>query len=776
MTHGFGIIGCGMISKFHARAIQELPNAQLVACYNRSPEKAQQFAEEFGCKVYQSLEELLADPEVTIVTVATPSGNHMEPAVAAAEAGKHVVVEKPLEVTLERCDRIIKACENAGVKLGVIFPSRFHDAPRRLQAAVAAGRFGKLTLGDAYVKWHRTQEYYDSGAWRGTWELDGGGALMNQAIHSVDLLYWLMGPVKRVQAVTDTLGHDNIEVEDVAVAALQFQSGALGTIEATTAAYPGWLKKIEIHGTQGSAAIEEEDVIKWDFAERAPGDQEIEAAMVASGSTGGGASDPAAIGHHGHKALFQEVLASVDEDRPLALDGHEGRKAVEIILAVYHSARTGMAVELPLSSGPPAGDMIAQANLADQDTTAQQTPSQQTPSQQTPSQQTTGPESFRFVGMDSPVEEGEGEVFSGFAGNSGDREGEGGLATQARQRRKGGGAKMLLTGVGHLLAAAIGIGGGLAIVSLVWPDRCRTIVKELTGYEPFWLSSTEGSAQQDDQQTGSPTPVARSEPAREPFPGFSEPGESQTTFGGDSQGIEEITLPPDTPDPTLPELGLSDPDTSEPSVPGPQARPKPSSRVIPHVRRASVSLSEIDQQTGKLYAHLQGAGFQEIPPVTNALYEDLAELAKNVGLFDFSRIQTPQQGAQVQESWQGIATVLQRFAKGRGNLTKFNSLGLPRWQQPSGTKTGLVIAGTIRKTGIHRSLFILDVLPLGAQETIPVAVGDRGDLREKDHVLVLGVTVEDPSADLAGYTGDHDRILFANFVQRISSKDLQPQD
>ena len=182
----FGVIGCGMISRFHARAIREI-GAELVACYDYLPIAAERYAQEFGCKA-----------EIQIVTICAPSGAHLEPAVAAARAGKHVVVEKPLEVTTERCDEIIRACEEAGVTLATIFPSRFHDSSRRLKAAIDAGRFGKLTLGDAIVKWFRTQQYYDSGAWRGTWKLDGGGALMNQAIHSVDLLLWLMGDVEEV--------------------------------------------------------------------------------------------------------------------------------------------------------------------------------------------------------------------------------------------------------------------------------------------------------------------------------------------------------------------------------------------------------------------------------------------------------------------------------------------------------------------------------------------------------------------------------------------------
>lgn len=352
MTQGFGIVGCGMIARFHARAIRELTGARLAACFDGVAPAAEKLAGEFGCKAYSKLEDMLADPDVTIVTIATPSGSHADPAVAAAKAGKHVIVEKPLEITLDRCDAIINACEQAGVKLASVFPSRYHASCRLVKKAVEEKRFGKLTLGDAYVKWHRTQAYYDSGAWRGTWELDGGGALMNQAIHSIDLLLWMMGPVVEVSAITDTLGHERIAVEDVAVATVRFASGAVGVIEGTTAAFPGYLKRVELHGTHGSAVIEEEDVLKWDFAEARPEDEEIRAKMAGRKSGGGGAGDPSAIGYHGHKAQFQDVVDAIANDAPLALDGREGRKAVELILAIYLSAETGQKVQLPLKSDP----------------------------------------------------------------------------------------------------------------------------------------------------------------------------------------------------------------------------------------------------------------------------------------------------------------------------------------------------------------------------------------------------------------------------------------
>ncbi len=352
MPYGFAIIGTGMISQFHARAIAEVHGAKLIACFDRSKPSAKKFAKKLGCTAYDSLDAMLDDPAVDVVTVATPSGAHMEPAIAAARAGKHVIIEKPLEITLKRCDCIIRECEKQGVKLSAIFPSRFHDSSIKMKRAIDAGRFGRLTLGDAYVKWFRTQEYYDSGAWRGTWKLDGGGALMNQAIHTVDLLTWLMGPVVEIQANTATLAHKRIEVEDVATATLRFANGALGVIEATTAAYPGYLKRIELHGSEGSAVLEEEDLKAWDFAKKNRSDAAILREMASVKSTGGGAADPAAIGHHGHTMQFRDVLKAIKSDGTPAIDGYEGRRSVEIILAIYKSAATGRTVKLPLKSDP----------------------------------------------------------------------------------------------------------------------------------------------------------------------------------------------------------------------------------------------------------------------------------------------------------------------------------------------------------------------------------------------------------------------------------------
>ena len=352
MATGFGVVGCGLISDFHAKAIADVEGAELVACFDMVPAAADRLAESTGCKAYHDLDQMLADPAVDVVTIGTPSGAHMEPAVAAAKAGKHVIVEKPLEITLDRCDAIIEACDTAGVVLSSVFPSRFHDSSIKMRAAIEAGRFGKLTVGDAFVKWYRTQEYYDSGAWRGSWELDGGGALMNQAIHSVDILIWLMGPVAEIRAHTALLAHERIAVEDTAMATLKFANGALGSIEASTAIYPGYLKRIEIHGSAGSAMMEEEDIVKWDFAEEAPEDAAVKKKMSEQTSGGGGASDPAAIGHHGHAHQFADVLKAIKEGGKPQIDGVEGRRSVEVILAIYKAAETGQTVKLPLESDP----------------------------------------------------------------------------------------------------------------------------------------------------------------------------------------------------------------------------------------------------------------------------------------------------------------------------------------------------------------------------------------------------------------------------------------
>jgi len=352
MAIGFGVVGTGMIAGFHAKALGAIPGARLVGAFDAVPERAQKFAAEQGCSAYTDLDAMLANRDIHVVTICTPSGAHRDPAVAAAQAGKHLLVEKPLEITLARCDEIIAACDRAGVRLGGILPSRFTPANLALKAAIDSGRFGRLTLGDTYVKWWRTQQYYDQGGWRGTWKLDGGGAYMNQAIHNVDLLQWFMGDVVEVCGLTATLAHERIEVEDVGTAIVKFKTGALGTLEASTSVFPGLLKKTEIHGTTGSVIVEQDDVLLWNFADARPEDDEIRERFARKSANTGGAADPSAISFVPHQRQFEDFIAAIESGRPPIIDGREARKSVEIILAIYQSAWTGRRVTLPLPGDP----------------------------------------------------------------------------------------------------------------------------------------------------------------------------------------------------------------------------------------------------------------------------------------------------------------------------------------------------------------------------------------------------------------------------------------
>ena len=344
----FGIIGLGMISHFHAKAIQAMKGARLVAVASRSQAKADEFAAQYGVEGLGSYRALIERDDIDIVTICTPSGAHVEPAILAAQHGKHVLCEKPLEVTLPRLDRMVEVCRRHRVLLGGIFPSRTSEVYQRMKQAVDAGRLGRITLGSAYVKWWRTQAYYDSAAWRGTRKLDGGGCLMNQGIHTIDLLQWFMGPAVEVRAFTACLAHTRIEVEDVAAAAIRFKNGALGVIEGATSAWPGHAKKIELCGDQGGVATREDDLATWTFAKPAKGDTALLARLGARDTGKGGAADPKAISFVGHQRQFEDFVAALRTGRAPMVDGAEGRKAVELILAIYRSARTGRTVRLPL--------------------------------------------------------------------------------------------------------------------------------------------------------------------------------------------------------------------------------------------------------------------------------------------------------------------------------------------------------------------------------------------------------------------------------------------
>ena len=346
----FGIIGCGVISPWHAKGVIGAEEAELVACCDVIKERAEKLSSDFGNpRVYTDYHELLACGDVDAVCVCTPSGLHGQVTIDAARAGKHVMCEKPVEITLPKIDAMTRACRDAKVKLGVIFQRRTSPMWHKVKKAVEEGRLGKMVLGDAYLKYFRSQEYYDSGDWRGTWELDGGGALMNQGVHMIDILRWVMGPVETIYAQADHLAR-KIQVEDTACAVIKWQSGAFGVLQGTTSVTPGMDHRLEFHGELGSILVNGECIAKW----AVPGDGDDAKKMTCNGGVdiknGTSATEPTAIATEGHQVQIQDLCRAIREDSDPMITGEEARKAVEVILAVYESARTGLPVRLSARS------------------------------------------------------------------------------------------------------------------------------------------------------------------------------------------------------------------------------------------------------------------------------------------------------------------------------------------------------------------------------------------------------------------------------------------
>jgi len=339
----FGIIGAGLIADFHAKAINSLENASLVAVCGTNQEKAGKLAEKYNCNYHKSHSELLDSTEIDIVTIATPSGAHMEPDIEAAQKGKHVLCEKPLEVNLERMDKMIEAHALAGTYLGGIFNFRYDATTEVIKKAVDSGRLGTITYAAVYVPWWRTNEYYEG--WHGTWELDGGGALMNQSIHMIDLLQYMMGPVEQVGAFTSKLGHPQIETEDAGVGILQFENDALGIIYGTTASWPGQNRRMEITGTKGTIVLVEDSLQTWEFAEMTDEDEKI-LQKYGSLASSSGVADPAAISFLNHARNIAAFIKAIEENRPFEIDGTEARKAVALILDIYGSAKDGEIIKV----------------------------------------------------------------------------------------------------------------------------------------------------------------------------------------------------------------------------------------------------------------------------------------------------------------------------------------------------------------------------------------------------------------------------------------------
>ena len=344
MSHkqiGFAIVGYGLAAKLHAQALTQLDEAKLIAIVGRNTKKASELAENFGVEAL-SLDEALRREDIQAFIVATPTGSHLEVVKEIAPRGKHLLVEKPLESNLRRTDELIRTCEEAGVILGAVFQHRYDDASLMLKEYKERGLLGRTVMGSAYVKWYRTQEYYDTRPWRGRVETSGGGALATQASHSIDLLLWFLGEAEKACGFMNTLAHTGIEVEDVAVASIQFKDGALGSIEASTATYPGFPERLEFHFERGSAIIEGGKIIYLNtLSEEIP--------VIERGQGGlSGASDPAGVDIQPFVRMLQDFVNALREGKNPPLDGREGRKAVELIEAARISALESRVVELPL--------------------------------------------------------------------------------------------------------------------------------------------------------------------------------------------------------------------------------------------------------------------------------------------------------------------------------------------------------------------------------------------------------------------------------------------
>ena len=345
---GFGIVGCGVIAPWHISGIEAARGAKLVAVCDDDEKKAKKLGKEKKVDYYTNLNKMLKRPDLDVVCLCTPSSMHPAQAVAAARAGKHIITEKPMATSLKQADRMIKAAKEKKVKLSCIFQRRVTEPFLSVKKALEKQQLGKLLLGDCYLKYYRSQAYYDSAGWRGPWEFDGGGALMNQGIHMIDLLQWYMGEVDTIYGYAETLAR-KIEVEDTCVAALKFKNGAIGVIEGTTSVFPPDIPhRIEIHGEKGSILIEGEGIKRWITG--GPDGKPIDKvkSKKETKKTKQAIAAPTSIDTLGHQIQIQDMVKAIKENKEPIVSGEEGRKSLEIILGIYKSSKSGKPVKLPL--------------------------------------------------------------------------------------------------------------------------------------------------------------------------------------------------------------------------------------------------------------------------------------------------------------------------------------------------------------------------------------------------------------------------------------------
>ncbi|MDR8390063.1 Gfo/Idh/MocA family oxidoreductase [Aliifodinibius sp. S!AR15-10] len=330
--YGIGIVGCGNISNTHAEAIKRTKRGKLVSAYSRTRQTIRAFAKEYDITAFTSYDDFLADTALDVVAICTPTGTHLDYARAAAKAGKHVIVEKPIEVSIQRGKSLINSCETNGVKLAVIYQSRFIDDVTRMRQLVKQQKLGKIVMASASVKWFRSQEYYSDSSWRGTYKLDGGGVVINQSIHTVDLLQWVMGRIDSIAAFKGTFTHGDIEAEDNAVACLKFRNGAIGVFEASTSIDPPQDRQIEINGTKGTL------LLKGDRLHTMLDDQTEVSDESDSTESAGAASPLAGMTFQHHKKQYDAILEAFFHDKVPTVSGAESLRSLAIVEALYKAA------------------------------------------------------------------------------------------------------------------------------------------------------------------------------------------------------------------------------------------------------------------------------------------------------------------------------------------------------------------------------------------------------------------------------------------------------
>ncbi len=345
---GFAVVGLGM-GKHHCRSIIEARGTKLIAVCDLDEERLEKGKEDYSCRAYVSFDEMLNDPEITCVNVAVPSGMHTDMGIMAIEAGKHIIVEKPADIQPAKIDQLREAGEKHGVKVGCIFQARLDPLNNAVRDAITSGRLGKLIGIHGHLPWYRKQSYYEGahGTWKGTWDMDGGGSLMNQGVHTVDLIQWLGGRVEQVNGMFGVFGHD-IEAEDQTVALLKFANGALGTIYTTTCCYPGYDQLITIYGTKGSIMKDASKLLAWKIQGDNEADEEKEmlSRFGPKDKEQGISADPMAVSSDGHTLIVEDMASAIQEDRDPMIGLDSAKHAVEIITSIFEAGRTGQTVTI----------------------------------------------------------------------------------------------------------------------------------------------------------------------------------------------------------------------------------------------------------------------------------------------------------------------------------------------------------------------------------------------------------------------------------------------